>query len=443
MKKRSILGIAWAVLAWPLLSQADLTIHIVQGVDKPYPVAIVPMANGPLPIASLPQGFSAVISNDLTMSGQFALTPTNQLPQAPHAAAAINWSQWQSIDQGLEFVVVGQVASGDQAGTYNVQFQLVSVLSHRALLGQIYHNVPANQLRNLAHHISDLVYQTITGMRGIFSTRLAYVEVAQGQHGPLYRLLVSDADGYNSQLLLQQPYNPIASPIWSPNGQELAYVTYWNNRMVIDTITLATGERHMIAAFPGINSAPAWSPNGQEMAMALSMGHGAKTDLYLMNLKTRHLTRLTDFATNTSPRFSPDGQHLLFTSDRSGEPQIYQMNLQTRQTKRLTFQGFKNFSAVYTPDGQSIVFMYQGSSGDGAINIAKLNLSSGVMQVLTDGNLDKSPSIAPNGQMLIYANYDGTQGVLAETSINGRIHLQLPATQGSAQSPAWSPFLTP
>ncbi len=428
---KSIFIVALLLLCQPVF--AVLSINIVQGVDKPYPIAIVPFGTG---------GIESVIASDLTMSGQFAVMPTSQLPQQPHSASAVQWSSWQAVNHDLEFIVVGNVSPGSQPGTYHVMYQLVSMLGHRSLMGKQFSNIPSSQLRSLAHFISDQIYQTITGVRGIFSTRLAYVDVSNPVASkPVFRLMIADADGHNPRMLLQQVDNPIASPIWSPDGKQLAYVSYLHNRMTIYAITLATGQRQVIASYQGINSAPDWSPDGNTMAMALSKGDGSQTNLYLMNIRTRQLTQLTNFATNTSPRFSPDGKQLVFTSDRSGQPQIYQMDLASHQVTRLTFQGLKNFSADYTPDGKTIVFMYQ-ASGDSSICLAALNIATGQMSVLTNGTLDKSPSIAPNGQMVVYANYDGANGSLAETSINGKIHLQLPEAQGSVQSPAWSPFLT-
>ena len=431
MKKQ--LGIMLVMVIAVHTAFADLSIRIVQGVDKPYPIAIVPFGAG---------GVDGVIASDLNMSGQFAVTSGAQVPQQVHSANAIEWSTWQAADRNLEFIVVGQVSAGAKPSTENVTYQLVSVLGHRVLMGKAFSNVPDAQLRSLAHYISDQIYQTITGVRGIFSTRLAYVEVTNPtSERAVYRLVVADADGHNPRVLLQQTDNPIASPIWSPDGKQIAYVSYLRNRMTIYAITLATGQRQVIASYPGINSAPDWSPDGRSMVMALSKGGGSQTDLYLMNLSTHQLTRLTNFATNTSPRFSADGKNIVFTSDRSGQPQIYQMNLATHQVTRLTYQGLKNFSADYTPNDQAIVYMYQATA-NGPIQLAAQSLSTGQMMVITRGNLDKSPSIAPNGQMVVYANYDNANGVLAEASLNGKIHLQLPETQGTVQSPAWSPFLT-
>ncbi len=400
------------------LLQANLVIQISQGVDRPFPITVNPFQND-VSTASVPQGISGVISSDLSMTGQFSVS-----------------SQTQNANSDYDVTGVVQDLGG---GRYQVQFKLMSAINHQLLIGQRFQGIERNQLRALAHHISDEIYQYITGVPGIFRTRLAYVEVSDPtSRDAVYRLVVSGIDGFNPQVLLRQVGIPIASPSWSPEGSQLAYVSYLNNKMVVYTINLATGERHLLADYPGMNSAPSYAPNGREMALALSMGSQDQTNLYLLNLDTHQLTQLTHLGTNTSPEFSPNGRSLVFTSDRTGNPQIYKINLDSKAVSRVTTQGVKNFSAMYTPDGQDLVLMYQASSG-GAIRIAKLNLNTHVLTVLTHGELDKSPSVAPNGQMVIYANYDGARGILAETSINGKVSVRLPATNGSVQSPAWSP----
>lgn len=421
-------------------ASATLTIHITQGVDKPYPIAIVPFQATPLKTAALPQGFTHVIVNDLSNSGRFKVLPDEQLPQRPHTLDGFNWSVWQKADTGVDYAVVGQLQPTG-SDRYNVSFELLTLYAQRPLVGQLFSNIPATRLRALAHHISDLIYQAITGQRGVFSTRLAYVDVLNlDGPAPVYRLIVADADGFNARVLLSQTGIAIASPTWSHNGQDLAYVTYVNNRMAIYEINVATGQRQLLVNYPGINSAPAFSPNDQKLAVALSMGLGADTNIYVLNLKTNKLSRLTSFANNTSPAWAPDGQSIVFNSDRSGSPQLYELNLQTHQVTRLTYDGVQNFDPHFTPNGQSIVFMHQETSG-GSIQIARMNLATGAVQVISNGSLDKSPSVAPNGQMVIYAAYQQMHGGLAEVSIDGKVHLSLPSTEGSVQSPAWSPFL--
>lgn len=441
MKGLFRLVLVGVVSAFFSVAYANLTIHITQGVDKPYPIAVVPFSSQYFGEAGLPDGLAGVISTDLKHSGRFALMPTKKMPAQPHHLSDFKWSQWRHVNANLEYVLLGQVTPAG-GNTYNVQFRLVSMVGGSPLVGQRFSHIPASRLRALAHHISDIVFRTITGIPGDFATRIAYVTVQHAVSAkPVYQLVVSDADGHHPQVLLQQVGNPIASPVWSPNGRQLAYVSYVNNRMAIYAITLATGKRHLIANFRGMNSAPSWSPDGKKMAMALSMGGGDNTNIYVMDLASKKLTRYTTYGNNTSPVWSPDGKTLAFNSNRGGNPQIYTLSLATRQVSRVTYNGLQNFNPVYTPNGKYLVIMHQQNRG-GPIRIAKVDLASDNIQTLTTGELDRSPSVSPNGQMVIYANYDKADGILAETSINGTIHLTLPATQGTVQSPAWSPWLT-
>jgi TolB protein len=424
-------------LLWAIGAHAILTIHITQGADKPFPIAIVPFSQPMVEAKYLPQGITGVVANDLKLSGRFRVVEQS-LVQQPHSIKAFNASLWRHSSLHVDYVLLGKITP-DGNGQYNVTVSLMNLFADRPVLGQAFSHVPGSQLNALAHHISDLVYSTITGVKGIFSTHLAYVSVTGHSGNTLYRLVVANADGNNPQILLQQRNLPIASPQWSADGKQIAYVSYHNNRMGIFSVNVATGQRKLIAYFPGINSAPAWSPDGTKMAMALSKGGGANTNIYVMNLSNKQLTRYTTFGNNTSPSWTPDGQSLIFNSNRGGSPQLYQINLQSHEVHRLTYQGVQNFDPVVTPDGQVVVYMHQAQAG-GPIQLSTYNLATGNSQVITQGRLDKSPSVSPNGQMVIYANYDHNNGVLAEVSIDGKIQLTLPSTQGSVQSPAWSPF---
>ena len=418
-------------------AHAILTIHITQGADKPFPIAIVPFSQPRIVAKNLPNGVSGVVINDLKLSGRFDVK-TQALPQQPQSVKAFQSSLWRQSGLNVDYVLLGSVTP-DGDGRYNVSISLMNLFADRPVLGQAFSHIPLDRLGVLAHHISDLVYNTITGVKGIFSTHLAYVSVIHQSGNTLYRLVVANADGSNPQILLQQRNLPIASPQWSPDGKQIAYVSYQNNRMGIFSINVATGQRKLIAYFPGMNSAPAWSPDGTKMAMALSKGSSANTNIYVMDLKTKQLTRYTSFGNNTSPSWTPDGQSLVFNSNRGGSPQLYQIHLQSHEVHRLTYNGVQNFDPIVTPDGHSVVYMHQAQSG-GAIQLAVYRFATGSSQVITQGQLDKSPSISPNSQMVICANYDHANGILAEVSIDGRIHLTLPSTQGSVQSPAWSPF---
>ncbi len=422
---------------------ANLTISISQGQDKPYPIALIPFSSPDIPSKDLPNGFSEVILDDLGNSGRFSLLNQSAMPEHPTQVSALHLNQWKKAVPQTEYAVMGSVKSDGE--NFDLTYSVVSLLNGDVLYGQHFDHIHTPEMRGLAHFIADKIYQTITGDRGYFSTRLAYVSViGDMSDSPIYRLVICDADGFNPRVLLQQQDNPIASPIWSPDGKFLAYVSYVHNRMAVYTIELATGERKVIANFNGINSAPAFSPDGKSLAMALSLGESSSTNLYLYDLTSQHLKKLTHNGTNTSPAFSPDGQSIIFNSDRAGSPQLYILHLSDLSIHLVSHEGIQNFSPMFLPNtennSQDIVFMHQESSG-GPINIAVMNLESNAMRVLTHGGLDKSPTPSPNGKMILYSNFDQERGVLAEVSIDGKLHANLPATAGSVQSPAWSPFL--
>ena len=439
MKK--LFSILTSLILWVQLAHADLTINIIQGVNKPYPIAVIPFGNDVQNMWATPNGISGIVAQDLTNSGRFADLPTSQMPARPTSVDDFNWQQWNNANTGIEYAVLGNVVPGNAPHTYTVTFSLLSLLSNQPLIGQKFTDVPENELRLLGHQISDVIYQTITGKPGYFRTRLAYVEVfdSTSNHGT-WELVVSDYDGFGPHVLLKQ-HEPIASPNWSPDGKQLAYVSYINNRQAIFTITLATGARHIIANFPGTNSAPAFSPDGQSMAMSLSGSDTSdQADIYVMNLNSRRLTRYTDFGNNTSPNWSPDSKTLVFNSDQGGSPQIYSLDLASKSITRLSYTGVNNYDPVYTPDGKNLIIMTQ-QSPSGPIQLASLNLGTNAINIITSGQLDKSPSVAPNGDMIVYANYDSAHGILAETTLDGTVQIKLPATDGTVQSPAWSPFL--
>jgi TolB protein len=427
------------VLFFTIASYADLTIQIMQGVNKPYPVAVIPFGND-VQTAITPNGISGVITQDLKNSGRFSTLAPSLMPSKPTIVQQFDWQKWNNANTGIEYALLGNVTPGATPGTYDVTFALLSLLSNQPMVGLKFNNVPAAQLRYLAHQISDTVYKSITGKQGYFRTRLAYVAVSnRSVANSAWQLVVSDYDGFNPRVLLKQTGNPIASPAWSADGSQLAYVTYINNRQAIMAITLATGQRRIIANFPGMNSAPAFSPDGKYLAMALSGSDTtSNSNIYVMNLKTRKLTKYTSIGNNTSPSWSPDSKTLAINSDRGGSPQIYLLDLASSKTTRVSYTGANNYAPVFTPDGKNLVIMTQQN---GPIRIAILNLASNAINIITNGQLDKSPSIAPNGDMVVFANYDSTHGILSEASLDGTVQLKLPAANGSVESPAWSPFL--
>lgn len=413
---------------------AALNIELTQGVAAAIPIAITPFAqNGQV----LPTDVTAVIRSDLGNSGQFNVLGSDASNQSPHSVADVNIDYWRS--KNIDDLVIGSVnVLGN--GRYQVSFSLINLFNqapNNVLLAQSY-TVNQNELRAVAHHISDLIYQQLTGVRGNFSTKLAYVLVQRSTtQAPQFKLMVSDADGYNAKPILISS-QPIMSPAWSPDGQQISYVSFESYLPQIYVSNVASGQRRLITSFSGINGAPEWSPDGKNLAVALSKG-GANPNIYMLSMSSGKLTQLTnDWSINTEPSWSKDGRTLLFTSDRGGSPQIYEMNLQTKAIQRLTFDGNYNASASFTSDGQSVVLLNRQS---GQFNIGILNLQSGNLQLLTRGGMNQSPSIAPNGRMVVYATKVGDKNLLAMVSTDGKVNMQLPDQQGDVQEPAWSPFL--
>ena len=414
---------------------ALLSMELTQGVAGAIPIAIVPFStHGTMP----PQDITDIITNDLQNSGRFKVYDRHALSEFPSELTQVSTHYFHQL--GTDNVVIGKVnALGDDR--YQVSFQLVDVLrgpgSSPTILNKNY-TISANHLRELAHHISDLIYQQITGMRGFFSTKLAYVVVQRSLTLPTrYVLEASDIDGYNPRPLLNSP-EPLMSPAWSPNGKQVTYVSFENKRASIYLQDVSSGVRQLLSEFPGINGAPAWSPNGRQLALVLSKS-GAP-NIYIMDIATHQLTQLThDFYINTEPAWSPDGRSLLFTSNRSGGVQIFQLNIATGAVHRVSYDGDYNARGSFTSDGKSVVMIHRVAN---VYQIAFLDLDTGVTKVLTNSANDStSPSVAPNGSMILYDTPYGGQNILAMVSTDGRVQLRLPARNGEAQDPAWSPFL--
>lgn len=412
---------------------AILSMELTQGVAGAVPIAIVPFAN----VESLPQNVSSIVAADLQNSGRFKVYGKDALNQFPSSVSAISREYFQKL--GTDTVVVGKVTAlgGDR---YDVSFEMVDMYKGKAGDGVVLkksYQVSGRELRGVAHHISDLVYESITGVRGVFSTRIAYVLIQKlSPHARRYRLEVSDQDGYNPRPMLDSP-EPIMSPSWSPDGKKIAYVSFENRRAGVYVQTVASGARQLISQFPGINGAPSWSPDGSKLAIVLSKS-GAP-NIYIMDIASRSLTQLTnDFYINTEPTFSPDRRHLLFSSNRSGGPQVYQIDLQSKSISRVTYDGDYNARPAFTADGSHLALIHKAS---GLYKIGLLDLDSGTIKVLTSSAMDTaSPSVAPNGSMVIYETRVGAKNMLGMVSSDGRVQILLPARDGDAQDPAWSPF---
>jgi TolB protein len=406
-----------------------LTIEITQGVEGAIPIAVVPFGwSGPG--AAAPENISAIVSADLNRSGRFESLPDNDLIAHPTEASQVQFQNWRMVN--VDNLVIGKISEAGQQ--YSVQFQLFDVFRGSQLAGYSF-NVGRQELRRVAHHISDLIYEKLTGERGAFNTQIAYVTTSGSTANKTYTLLVADSDGYNPQTILTSK-EPLMSPSWSPDGSRLAYVSFENKTAQIYVQELLTGTRRKLVSFKGINGAPSWSPDGRSLAVTLS--RDGNPEIYTMDLQSNALKRLTNSAgIDTEPVWSPDGKSIVFTSDRGGSPQLYRMPASGGQARRLTFEGSYNAGADFSPDGRKIAMVHGAGGG---YRIAVLDLGSGSMRVLTDGQQDESPSFSPNGSMIIYATGAGNREVLSAVSVDGRFRQRLSLQAGNVREPAWSPF---
>ncbi len=421
--KRIALALGMCLSAFAAWGQ--LTIDITTSGGRQVPIAIAPMAGENLQ----PQAVSEVVAADLNRTGLFRLVNTAGVSPLPTEPSEVNFADWSG--RSAEALVIGKIEPAPE-GRVEVRFRLFDVQKQLQLATLTYVVAPV-QLRATAHRIADVIYEKLTGDKGVFSTKITYVV----KRGTRYELQVSDADGFNAQSVLASN-EPIMSPAWSPDGSRLAYVSFDQKKPIVVVQNLAQGTTRVIAAFRGNNSAPAWSPDSRFLLVALSKD--GLTQIYRISSNGGEPERLTDSpGIDTQPAYSPDGQWIAFTSDRGGSPQVYKMPANGGPAQRLTFDGSYNVGPRYSPDGKSVAFVQRDG---GRYRIASLELATGQVTTLTDGTLDDSPTFAPNGKMVLYEAQVGGRGQLAAVSGDGRVRQRLTSAAGDVQDPAWGPLPT-
>ena len=411
-------------LAAPL-ARAQLSIEITGAGAQRIPIAVVSFAGE----AALGEAISAVVRADLERSGLFRLLEVPPLSPHPTESTPVSYAEWRS--RLADALVLGSVVARPD-GRFEVRFRLYDAVK-QAPVGGIAYTASKDQARATAHRIADFVYEKLTGERGVFSTRIAYVV----KRGTRYELQIADADGAGAEIALAS-HEPVISPAWSPDGRRLAYVSFEAKKPVVYVHSLLDGKRHAVAHFRGSNSAPAWSPDGKTLAVVLSVEGGSQ--IYLINSDgsgpRRRLT--TSSSIDTEPRFSPDGRWLYFTSDRGGSPQVYRMPALGGEAQRVTFEGSYNVTPRLSPDGKVLAYVTRNA---GRFQVALLDMANRQTQIITDSEHDESPSFAPNGRMILLATVIGGRGVLSAVSADGRIKQRLPFAGGDVREPAWGPYI--
>lgn len=439
--KKNIFNVVISFLIYCMTSiaQASLYVEITGGVAAGLPIALVPFGVEGVDSGSI-EDISKIIKSDLENSGQFKPLGFETIKQFPRHQTEVQYPYWQGL--GVEDLVVGQIKK--TGSTFTVSFALLDVIRQKSegiarapLLAMHFDNVRSQDFRALAHHISDCIFEKLIGVKGIFSTRIAYVSVTEGSKGRMHTLEVADSDGFNPKPLYRSAY-PLMSPAWSPDGKKIAFVSFEKDRAGVNVVEVSSGRAERLTQFPGINGAPTWSPDNRTLALVLSKDGSPK--IYTMDVSSKRLSRLTEgTGIDTEPSFAPDGRSIVFTSSRGGKPQIYRVALDSRKIERLSFKGDYNAKPSLTPDNKKLVMLHRDESG--LFSIAVQTLSTGELKILTRSSLSDSPNLAPNGMMILYGASVEGQGVLGAVSLDGRVKIRLPSREGNVQEPAWSPFV--
>jgi TolB protein len=426
MKKISL----FALFVLPLFCASELFLEITKGSEDPFKVAMIPFAGN----SSVSKKLNKVIRNDLSRTGEFSLLDERLLLPLEIENEEINYQDWRLL--GMDYLVVGNIVK--EKNSIDVSYEIYDIQKRRKIRSSKVFGLP-NQLRQLAHYTSDGIYESIAGIKGIASTKLLYVnEIKSKDIKSRYRLMLADSDGANEQTLLSSS-EPIISPSWSPDGKKVAYVSFETGLAKVYIQNIASGKRESVLSKNTQISSPSWSPDGKYLSLTIYQDGNA--EIYILRLRDKTLTRMTNqFAIDTESSWSPKGNKILFTSGRSGSPQIYELDLRrlNSKAKRISFEGSYNAKASYLPNEEGIIFVHR--STDGLFHIALKYKKENFIRILTEAKMDESPSVAPNGNMVIYGITEGDQSMLAGFSLSGAT-FKLPASKGEVREPAWSNFL--